>query len=504
MSTVGLPTPVVRPAHASHRSPLRPDVPFPAGAAAALAERGETTVVQDAVRGASSRRAKALREVRDLQHLRTAAEAIRRSTMDQLPELLLELEEKVTAAGGRVHWARDADEAADLVAGLAVDAGAEEVVTTSSSTLREIRLAETLDRSGIRTVPTDLGSQVLALTGEQQTHPVAPAVHRDATAVRDALRAGLPGAPPDLSDDPEDLVAASRAATRDSLVHASFAVTGANAAIAETGTLALVESAGNGRFAATVPEHLVTVMGVEKVLPSFRDLEVLLQLLTRSATGERMSPYTSLLTGPGADGPRSLDLVLLDNGRSATLADEVGRAALHCIGCGACSNVCPVYERTGGAAYGSVRSGPIGAILSPQMTGMHGEQDPASSLPYASSLCGACDDVCPVKIPINEILVHLRTVDADSRTSDGPDFWKVAMQGASRLMRSPTAFETATRLTGLGRHLGDRNTGRLPWPAAMWTDARDLVVPQQSFRAWWRTEHGDGPAPAREEREEER
>jgi L-lactate dehydrogenase complex protein LldF len=285
--------------------------------------------------------------------------------------------------------------------------------------------------------------------------------------------------PADLTDEPAVLAEAARRHLRQKFLTARVAVSGANFAVAETGTLCVVESEGNGRMCLTLPEVLITVMGVEKVVPTWRDLEVFLQLLPRSSTGERMNPYTSMWTGvsPG-DGPQEFHLVLLDNGRTATLADPQGRAALRCIRCSACLNVCPVYERTGGHAYGSVYPGPIGAVLSPQLTGV--KDNP--SLPFASTLCGACLDVCPVAIDIPTMLVHLRSrvVAEDPHRAEA-----AAMRAAAWTMRSPRRWAGALRALRLGRPITRRR--RLPPPLSRWMVSRDLPVPpQQTFRDWWR------------------
>ncbi|HUO37854.1 MAG TPA: 4Fe-4S dicluster domain-containing protein, partial [Mycobacterium sp.] len=245
----------------------------------------------------------------------------------------------------------------------------------------------------------------------------------------------------------------------------------------------------------TLPQTLITLMGIEKIVPTFSDLEVFMQLLPRSSTAERMNPYTSMWTGvhPG-DGPQEFHLVLLDNGRSAVLGDAVGRAALHCIRCSACLNVCPVYEHTGGHAYGSVYPGPIGAILSPQLTGTHGHHDPNASLPYASSLCGACFDACPVRIDIPSILVHLRAKQVDSERGGTPSGQDVAMKTAEWGMRSPWRFSIVEKALAAGRIIAgsDGRISALPWPASRWTTSRDLPQPpKQTFRQWWATTHGD-------------
>jgi L-lactate dehydrogenase complex protein LldF len=289
---------------------------------------------------------------------------------------------------------------------------------------------------------------------------------------------------------------AARAHLRRKFLRSRVAISGTNFGIAETGTIGVVESEGNGRMCVTLPETLITVMGIEKILPTFTDLEVFLQLLPRSSTGERMNPYTSLWTGvtPG-DGPQNFHLVLLDNGRTNALADQVGRAALHCIRCSACLNVCPVYERTGGHAYGSVYPGPIGAVLTPQLTGMHGHHDVNSTLPYASSLCGACFDACPVKIDIPTLLVELRgqAVDSD-RGRTIPGGWDAAMKAASWVMSDPKRFVAAEKALAAGRLVAgrDRKIKHLPYPGSAWTHSKDMPAPpKQTFRQWWQESHGN-------------
>jgi L-lactate dehydrogenase complex protein LldF len=265
-------------------------------------------------------------------------------------------------------------------------------------------------------------------------------------------------------------------------------ISGANFAVAQTGSVAVVESEGNGRMCTTLPEVLITVMGIEKVIPAWQDLEVYLQLLPRSSTAERMNPYTSLWTGVSdGDGPREFHLVLVDHGRTKVLADEIGRQALNCIRCSACLNVCPVYERTRGHAYGSTYPGPTGAILTPMLTSL----DEAGSLPYASSLCGACYEVCPVKINIPEVLVHLR---GEVVRHAGADAEHVAMRTLARVFGNRRLYEAAQPAGRFGQWpLVRRGTiSRLPGPLAGWTAARDLKpVPRQSFRDWWREREPD-------------
>ena len=272
-----------------------------------------------------------------------------------------------------------------------------------SLTTDEISLNEQLAAAGIDVLETDLAELICQLAGESSSHILVPAIHKNRVEIRDLFREKL--GRPDLSDEPRELAEAARLHLRERFLRAKVAISGANFAVAETGTVCIVESEGNGRFCTTLPDTLITVVGIEKLVPAPEDLEVFLQLLPRSSTGERMNPYTSLWTGvtPG-DGPQAFHVVLLDAGRTDVLADEVGRQTLACIRCSACLNVCPVYERTGGHAYESVYPGPIGAILTPQLQGV----GQAASLPYASSLCGACYEVCPVKIDIPQVLIHLR------------------------------------------------------------------------------------------------
>ena len=375
-------------------------------------------------------------EVPDWQQLREAGRAIKDSSLAALDRHVLELEAAVVAAGGVVHWANDGNEGCSIVADIARSHGVYEVVKVKSIATDEIKLNEHLASVGVRAVETDLAELIIQLGDDVQSHILVPAIHKNRAEIRDLFARELDL--PDLTDEPEALTEAARLHLRRKFLSARMGVSGANFAVAETGTVSVFESEGNGRMCTTLPEVLVTVMGIEKLVPSWRDMEVFLQLLPRSSTGERMNPYTSFWTGvrPG-DGPQEFHLVLLDNGRTSVLADEVGRQALRCIRCSACLNVCPVYSRTGGHAYESVYPGPIGAILTPQLSGL----ESGRSLPYASSLCGACYEVCPVAIDIPRVLVHLR-----SRVVDSEPWWrpeKAAMRGLFRAFSSARAFERA-------------------------------------------------------------
>ncbi|GAB2531863.1 lactate utilization protein B [Brachybacterium huguangmaarense] len=500
---VALGIPTVRPQHASPTSRLRGHEGFPAAARHELADGTLRENLGRATTTIRAKRAGAVREVRDWQKLRDAGSALKWQVTDHLPELLEQLEASVTAAGGVVHWARDAEEAGDIITALVLERDARTVLKVKSMATQEIALDETLAAAGVSAIETDLAELIVQLAGDTPSHILVPAIHRSRAEIREIFLRAMPDIDPDITDDSARLAEAARRFLRERFLDlpGGVAISGANFAAADTGTISIVESEGNGRMCLTLPRTLISVVGIEKVIPSFTDLEVFLQLLPRSSTGERMNPYTSLLTGVrDGDGPEEFHLVLLDNGRSAALADPEGRSALHCIRCSACLNVCPVYERAGGHAYGSTYPGPIGAILSPLLTGTDGSHDPNSTLPYASSLCGACYDVCPVKIDIPSILVHLRAEGVDERREAGGDFhgeWDVLMQGMSRLMASPGAYDTAVRASSLAGAVTDRaNIGRLPGFLPLvpgWTDARDLPVPRESFRTWW--EHRGAPDP---------
>ena len=468
---------------------LRQNEPFPAAARRALADTQLRRNLGKATSTIRAKRGQVVGELPDWEELRAAGQAIKERTMAGLGGYLEQLEEQVTARGGTVHWARDATEANQIVAGLVRAAGATEVVKVKSLATDEIGLNDALAAAGIAAYETDLAELIVQLGHDRPSHILVPAIHRNRTEIRDIFLREMGDVDPGLTDDPAALAEAARRHLRRKFLTATVGISGANFAVAETGTLCVVESEGNGRMCLTLPRTLITVMGIEKVIPSFADLAVFLQLLPRSSTGERMNPYTSMWTGvtPG-DGPQAVHLVLLDNGRTAALADPAGRAALHCIRCSACLNVCPVYERTGGHAYGSVYPGPIGAVLSPQLTGIEDN----ASLPYASSLCGACYDVCPVKINIPELLVHLRArhVEEAGRARRVPSAEAVAMAAASvGTGRSGPAGGGAVREPGRADARPPRRHLRAAAAAGCLDQGRDAPVPpRQTFRQWWRAE----------------
>ena len=474
---------------------------FPEGAHKTLANTQMRRNLGHATRTIRSKRADRVAEMPDWEDLRNAAEAVKFEVASRMPELLEQFEANVTARGGIVHWARDAAEANRIITDIIASKGVDDIVKVKSMATQETNLNEYLADRGITAHETDLAEMIVQLADDMPSHIVVPAIHRNRSEVRGIFLDRMEDAPADLSDDPKELTAAARSHLRNKFLHASVAVSGTNMGVAETGTVSIYESEGNGRMCLTLPDTLITLMGIEKLVPRFQDVEIFSQLLPRSATGERMNPYTSMWTGvtPG-DGPQNMHVILIDNGRTAVLADEVGRQALRCIRCSACMNVCPVYERAGGHAYGSTYPGPIGAILSPQLSGIEAAHN--NSLPYASSLCGACFEVCPVKINFPEVLVHLRAKDVESKhavrefegNKKAPFSQMDAMMlGAKKLFTSGKMMSVAERGLPMSRLIAGRKhkITAVPGIVGGWTEYRDIPEPpKESFRNWWKKEKG--------------
>lgn len=481
------------------------ETPFPKYAKEELKNKQLRANLRFVTHAIRNKRARVTAEVPDWQDLRNTGESVKNYVLANLPELLEEFERNFTAAGGHVHWARNASEANQIALDLIREQGVDEIIKIKSMATAETGLNEFLEENGINAIETDLAEEIVQLGHDRPSHILVPAIHRNRREIRDIFLREIEGINPDITDEPAELAEASRNRLRNKFLNTTVAVSGTNFGIAETGTLTIVESEGNGRMCLTLPDTLITFMGIEKILPTFQDYEAFLQLLPRSSTGERMNPYTSMWTGvtPG-DGPQNMHVILIDNGRTAVLSDELGRQALRCIRCSACMNVCPVYERAGGHAYGSTYPGPIGAILSPQLSGIEAAHN--NSLPYASSLCGACYEVCPVKINFPEVLVHLRAKDVESkhavREFEGnkkAPFSQMdgMMLGAKKLFTSGKMMSIAERGLPMSRLISGRKhkITAVPGIVGGWTAYRDIPEPpKESFRNWWKKEKGKAPA----------
>jgi L-lactate dehydrogenase complex protein LldF len=453
------------------------DPPFAQNAKQAVHDSQLRRNVRNATATIRERRAGLVAETPDWQELRHAGAAIKDDVLHHLDRYLTEFERNATANGARVHWASDATQATAIVAEIIEQTGHTEVIKVKSMATQEIGLVEALTTHGITAHETDLAELIIQLSHDKPSHIVVPVLHRNRAEIRQIFARHMPDAPKDLTDDPHALAEAARLHLRRLFLKTKTAVSGANFAIAETGGLLVAESEGNGRMCLTLPDTLISVVGIEKLIPTFKDLEVFLQLLPRSSTGERMNPYNSIWTGVTPnDGPQNVHIVLLDNGRTNALADATGRQALRCIRCAACLNVCPVYERTGGHAYGATYPGPIGAILTPLLVGV----EHAPQLPFASSLCGACYEVCPVEIDIPTVLVKLRHDAVKAKPHKAQDATFAVAASAMSGRRRWTAALKSARLMRFVRHAA-------PPPLSRWTRTRDLPAPPaEPFREWWR------------------
>jgi L-lactate dehydrogenase complex protein LldF len=418
------------------------------------------------------------------ERLRQAGHEIRLHSITQLDRYLPLLESKVIAAGGQVHWANDAADARRIVIEIARQHRAQRVVKVKSMLSEEIGLNEALSDAGLTALETDLGEYIVQLDGSRPSHPTNPSLHYTKEYIADLFRRKLGvDAPP----EPMVLTEIARVKLREEFLRAEMGISGGNFLIAETGTLVLVTNEGNGRMCTTLPPVHVAVVGIEKVIPDWNSLAVLLQLLARSTTGQQMSSYTTFITGTREGGPREFHLVLLDNGRTRILQDARARETLLCIRCGACANICPVFQQVGGHAYGAVHVGPIGAILSTQLLGVH----TAGDLAFASSLCGACVENCPVKVPFTELLLHLRRRAVEGDRFEPPVAPVVVRAGA----RAGTIafawswlYEFGTQILRFAQAPLKRGDWLpvLPPPANRWTLARPFPKFGAEFRAWWR------------------
>jgi L-lactate dehydrogenase complex protein LldF len=418
----------------------------------------------------------------DSDKLRDHAKLIKEHTLAHLDRYLEQLEASIQRLGGHVHWAADAEEARQAIVAIAQKAGCKRAVKSKSMTSEEIHLNPALEAAGIEVAETDFGEYILQVAGERPSHLVAPAVHHTRESIARVLSEALGEK---LPPDPKTLALTGRRVLRGKFRACDLGISGANFAVAETGTIALITNEGNGRLTTTCPRVHIALMGIEKVIPRLADLPVFLKLLARAATGQTLSVYTTLITGPARagdrDGPQEFHLVILDNGRSKVLATPF-RESLQCIRCGACLNACPVYRRVGGHAYGGVYSGPIGSVLTP----LYDSVGKNPHLPHASSLCGACLAACPVRINIPRMLIGLRELQHHEKKNR----WEyLAYMLWAQVLRRPWLYRLARRLAWIALRplASDGWLTRLPGPGAGWTDVRDFPAPaRRSFRELWK------------------
>ena len=487
-------------------SPTQTSRTFDRNARHALEDNQLRGALRHATNLFGERRQVAIGTVDDWEGLRTRAREVKDETLSHLDRYLEEFVARAEEAGARIHWARDGQEACSIIGEIARERGARTAVKSKSMASEEIHLNVALTEMGVEPVETDLGEYIIQLAGETPSHIVVPAIHKTKRQIAELFVEKL-GIPP--SDDVATLTQAARGALRRRFAEADLGISGVNFGVAETGTILILENEGNARLTTSLPPVHIALMGIEKVIPRYEHLDLFLKLLPRSGTGQLLTAYQSILTGTrradGDEGPEELHIVLMDNGRSRMLAHPTTRQSLACIRCGACLNACPVYQQVGGHAYGSVYPGPIGAVISPQLFGL----EESSQLPYASSLCGACREVCPVKIDIPELLLHLRSKVAEGEGGGGARKAgeKLSFNLYAGLMERPRLLGWATgagrlaqRVLGVGERLGKQNavTSRLAPPLGAWTAWRDLrPLAPRSFRDLWKDGLADAPAPAK-------
>jgi L-lactate dehydrogenase complex protein LldF len=421
--------------------------------------------------------------------LRDKARAIKDETLAHLDEHIEQLERAVQARGGHVHFADDGADAVEIVKKIIRDRGVERVVKSKSMVTEEMHLNKHLEEAGVEVTETDFGEFIIQVAGERPSHLVGPALHKTAEDMCELLskRFGVP-----LTKEPHVMAQFARGLLREKFAKADMGITGGNFLVAETGTLVLISNEGNARLTTSVPRIMVSLVGIEKLIPKLSDLPIFLKVLARAATGQKMSIYTSLITGPRCagegDGPEEFHLVLVDNGRSRILGSPM-RESLFCIRCGACLNICPVYRKIGGHAYGGIYSGPIGAVITPLFDGLKENYHQ----PHASSLCGACQAACPVKIRIPELLIRNRAAQHDEHVA--PRGEELVYRLWSRMMRSPRLFGLTTRLASrvLPWLAKEGWLTRLPGPLSGWTKCRDFPAPaKRSFRERWKELESEG------------
>ncbi|MFT7485542.1 MAG: L-lactate dehydrogenase complex protein LldF [Candidatus Paceibacteria bacterium] len=477
------------------RDPIPSLESFPANVRSALRNDGQREALRHATSLIHMRRGEAVERVPDWQELRTHAKEIKAATLANLDHWLERFEQNAKANGTQVHWAQTSEEANDIIADIAARSNAQTLVKSKSMTTEETGLNEYLEARGHRVIETDLGEYIIQLAGEAPSHIIVPAIHKSRDEIGELFARTLDV---EHSRDPVQLTGVARQRLRDEFARADMGISGANFAIAETGSFLVLENEGNARLCTSLPKVHVALIGIEKVIPKLTDLDTFLRLLPRSGTGQRLTSYQTIFTGPrveGREGPEELHVVLLDNGRNTMLKDSLSREALACIRCGACLNVCPVYGEIGGHAYASVYPGPIGSVITPMLRG----GDAAHQLPFASSLCGSCRDVCPVGIDLPALLLRLRS---EIKSGDGPGSSKLERSGFgvwAFLMSGPKRYACLQWLLQLSRPFlrwpaTRALLSRLVPPLAAWTAARDLRPPaQRSFRQLWQAQEESRP-----------
>lgn len=458
--------------------------------------RVEKGIKDDFMRNAVSAAQERLKNVRiqseeDLgnwEEWRALGEEIRHHTIENLDYYLEQLSEQVIARGGNVYFAQTAEQASTYIKDIALQKNAKKIVKAKSMVTEEISLNEVLQAEGIDVIESDLGEWILQLDDDPPSHIVAPALHKDRERIREvfANKKGYEG-----SNDPNELTSFAREQLREEFLSADIGITGCNFAVAETGSITLVTNEGNGRLVTSLPDTHIAVMGMERIVPTWEELDVLVSLLTRAAVGQKLTSYITSVSGTRLedeiDGPSEFHLVIVDNGRSNILGTEF-QSALHCIRCAACINVCPVYRHIGGHAYGSIYPGPIGAVLTPLLDGY----EKHAELPYASSLCAACTEVCPVKIPLHDLLIKHRQVivEKENRTTFTERFM---MSGFAKWASYPAAYRLSTKMARpvLKPWTKDETINRGPGPLKTWTKERHFPAPERhSFRSWYKSRKG--------------
>ncbi len=430
-----------------------------------------------------SGRINAAEELGNWEEWRSLGEEIRAHTLENLDYYLKQLSDQVEKHGGNVFFAETAADANKYIQDVIKKKNGKKVVKSKSMVTEEIGLNQAIEALGVEVVETDLGEWILQLEEEPPSHIVAPAVHLNREQIRDTFveKKGYGS-----SSKPEDLALFAREQLRKDFLSADIGITGCNFAVAEAGAVTLVTNEGNARLVTSLPDTQITVMGMERVAPTWEDLEILVSLLTRAAVGQKLTSYITSIIGtrmPGEiDGPEEYHLVIVDNGRSKILGTEF-QSALHCIRCAACINFCPVYRHVGGHAYGSIYPGPIGAVLTPLLDGYEDHKE----LPYASTLCAACTDACPVKIPLHEHLIrHRQIIVEEEKKAPFTEQWM--MKGYAKWASSPAAYKLSTKLarTALKPWTKDEQITNGPGPLKGWTKVRDFPAPSKStFRSWY-------------------